>query len=183
MRQNAPMASSRVRTANYSPEARRRLGDAVAKAREALGMSRPRLVAASAKAGIVLNTKSLELVETGQPGVGQSFLYALGRFLPGWTEDTPRQILDGDDAPPLTPPIVGDDEVVPEKHRKVIAMSDRELAERIVDIAEDSPEAAKQYAEDALRIRREYAGRSVRIVADGAPNAPVQSTKVTKSDT
>jgi hypothetical protein len=93
------MASSRVRTANYSAEARQRLGDAAAKAREALGMSRPQLVSAAAEAGVVLNKKSLELVETGQPGVGQSFLFALGRFLPNWTEDTARKILDGDAVP------------------------------------------------------------------------------------
>jgi len=158
------MASSRVRTANYPPEARKRLGDAVAKAREALGKSRPQLVAAAAEAGVVLNKKSLELVETGQPGVGQSFLYALGRFLPNWTEDTARQILEGDDAPSAAADFVSSE--IPEKHRKIIAMSERELAERIVDIAEDSPEAAKLYAEDALRIRREHAERSGRIVAE-----------------
>lgn len=165
MRHNAPMASSRVRTANYPPEARQRLGDAVAKAREALGMSRPQLVAAAATIDIVLNKKSLELVETGQPGVGQSFLYALGRFLPNWTEDTPRQILEGKSAPATAPAAVAVADI-PEKHRKIIEMSERELAERIVDIAEDSPEAAKRYAEDALRIRREHAERSGRIVVE-----------------
>jgi hypothetical protein len=164
MRHNAPMASSRVRTANYPPEARKRLGDAVAKAREALGMSRPQLVAAAAAEGIALNKKSLELVETGQPGVGQSFLYALGRFLPSWSEDTARQILEGELPPSTSPSDVTTE--IPEKHRKIIAMSERELAERIVDIAEDSPEAAKLYAEDALRIRREHAERSGRIVAE-----------------
>ena len=164
MRHNAPMASSRVRTANYSPEARQRLGDAAAKAREALGMSRPQLVAAAAAAGVVLNKKSLELVETGQPGVGQSFLFALGRFLPNWTEDTPRKILEGGSAPTAAPPAVATE--IPEKHRKIIAMTDRELAERIVDIAEDSPAAAVSYAQDALRIRREHAERSGRIVVE-----------------
>ncbi|WP_410633307.1 hypothetical protein [Amycolatopsis sp. cmx-4-83] len=158
------MASNRVRTANYAPEARNRLGDAVTKAREALGMSRPQLVAAAAAVGVVLNKKSLELVETGQPGVGQSFLYALGRFLPNWTEETPRQILEGDASPATSASTDAAD--VPEKHRKIIGMSERELAERIVDIAEDSPEAAKRYAEDALRIRREYAERSGRIVVE-----------------
>jgi hypothetical protein len=127
-------------------------------------MSRPQLVAAAAAADIVLNKKSLELVETGQPGVGQSFLFALGRFLPNWTEDTPQQILEGADPPPTM--IAQVEPEIPEKHRKIIAMSERELAERIVDIAEDSPEAAKRYAEDALRIRRQHAEQSGRIVAD-----------------
>jgi hypothetical protein len=158
------MASSRVRTANYSPEARRRLGDAVAKAREALGMSRPQFVAAAAAAGVVLNKKSLELVETGQPGVGQSFLYALGRYLPNWTEDTARQILEGDEAPTATSLSAAVE--IPEKHRKIIGMSERELAERIVDLAETSPSAAISYAQDALRIRREHVERSGRIVVE-----------------
>lgn len=127
-------------------------------------MSRPQLVAAAAAAGIVLNKKSLELVENGQPGVGQSFLFALGRFLPNWSEDTARGILEGGSAPPTFSAPTGTE--VSEKHRKIIEMSERELAERIVDIAEDSPEAARRYAEDALRIRREHAERNGRIVAE-----------------
>ncbi|MEU7787723.1 hypothetical protein [Amycolatopsis sp. NPDC049159] len=166
------MPSSRLRTANYSPEARQRLGDAVTKAREALSMSRPQLVAAAATAGVALNKKSLELVETGQPGVGQSFLYALGRFLPAWTEDTPRMILEGDDAPSSTPLAVSSHAApgavadVPEKHRRIIAMTERELAERIVEIAEVNPDAAVSYAEDALRIRREHASPGAGIVVE-----------------
>ncbi|MEV6879150.1 hypothetical protein [Amycolatopsis sp. NPDC051128] len=95
------MAGKRLRTANYSAEARARLGDAVTKAREAAGYQyRPPFVHAAKAAGIKLNVRSLELLEQGDPGVGQSILFAVGRALPGWTEDTPRVILEDGPIPP-----------------------------------------------------------------------------------
>lgn len=91
----------RVSTTNYAPEARRRLAEAVVLARTAAGYPfRPGFVAAARG----VNAKSLELLERAQPGVGQKFLHALARALPGWREDTPREILEGGDAPPLASP-------------------------------------------------------------------------------
>ncbi|WP_432846032.1 hypothetical protein ACQPXB_36170 [Amycolatopsis sp. CA-161197] len=95
------MATDRVRTANYSPEARARLAAAVLAAREATGKSRPQFVKAAKEAGIKLNVRSLELVENGDPGVGHTFLIALGQALPNWTERTPRLVLEGGQIPPV----------------------------------------------------------------------------------
>jgi hypothetical protein len=83
-----------VRTGVYPQDARWRLADAVKKAREAAGYrSRPAFYKA---AGI--GKRSLENVESMEPGaasVGESVLHAIGRALPGWTEDTPRIVLEG----------------------------------------------------------------------------------------
>jgi hypothetical protein len=157
MRQNARMATGRVRTANYSDSARTQLGEAVLKAREALGMSRPQLITAAAKAGVTLNKKSLELVETGQPGVGQSFLYALGRFLPNWTEDTAKAILEGG-----TPPTADSaDGSVKTEHlsaarRRLVEMTAEELVARVLELAEAvGQKAAADFLQNAMEIRRE----------------------------
>lgn len=96
MRDYAPVATRRLRTANYDDVARQRLGDAFAKAREAAGY---RTTAAFGRAAGIRSTASLEWLERGRPGVGQSILFAVGRFMPGWTEDTPRAILEGGDVP------------------------------------------------------------------------------------
>ncbi|MGH3516208.1 MAG: hypothetical protein ACRDQ7_02070, partial [Haloechinothrix sp.] len=55
-----------------------------------------------------ISVRSLNSLESGDPGVGQSILFAVGRALPNWTEDTPKMILEGgpipstatDEAPP-----------------------------------------------------------------------------------
>ncbi|KFU80986.1 hypothetical protein SAMN04489729_4842 [Amycolatopsis lurida] len=86
-----------LRTANYSATARQRLGVAVRQARQAAGFKfRPKF---ADKYGI--NKRSLELLEGGEPGVGETILFAVGRALPGWTEDTPREILEGGPIPPI----------------------------------------------------------------------------------
>lgn len=159
MRQNARMATSRVRTANYSTEARERLGEAALKAREALGFSRPQLIAAAANIGVTLNKKSLELVEKGQPGVGQSFLFALGRFLPNWTEDTAKAILEGE-PPPTTGPV----EVVtsPVRHewsaaerQKMRDMPWTEVREMYELFLEKSRYLAEVWMREVIRVKAE----------------------------
>jgi hypothetical protein len=90
------MPPRRVRTAAYPPEARARLGDAVAKAREAAGFKSRTSFARWAS---IKSMRSLDMVENGEPGVGQTILFAIGRALPGWNEDTPRTILEGGPAP------------------------------------------------------------------------------------
>jgi hypothetical protein len=69
----------------------------VGKAREAAGW-KWRTDFAKACGGI--NVRSIELLEAGEPGVGQTILYAIGRTLPNWTEDTPKIILEGGPIPP-----------------------------------------------------------------------------------
>ena len=156
MRHNARMATGRVRTANYSSEARDRLGEAVLKAREALSLSRPQFVASAAKAGITLNKKSLELVESGQPGVGQSFLFALGRALPNWNEDTPKAILEGAPAPSVREAAPPDTSEVSAARMRIIAMSHAEIAMRIAEVAElQGAEAAGELFERIRVIRSE----------------------------
>jgi hypothetical protein len=165
MRQNARMAGSRVRTADYSATARQRLGDAALKAREALGMSRPAMVDAAAAAGIKLNKKSIELIETGQPGVGQSMLYALGRFLPNWTEDTPRIILESEDGPiPPTATALPAQPAQPaapyefsaEARARMISMTMREVLAFVEhELISRGEEAADRAFDEIARVRRE----------------------------
>lgn len=157
------MDGNRVRTANYPAQARARLGEAALKARLALNLSRPQLVAAAAKLGIVLNKKSLELVESGQPGVGQTFLYALGRFLPNWTEDTARVVLEGGDVPPTTTslPTPGDSQPAPyefsaEARARMISMTMREVLTFVEhELISRGEEAADRAFDEIARVRRE----------------------------
>lgn len=168
MREHACVATTRLRTANYTEHQRRRLGEAAVQAREAMGLSRPQFVKAAKAAGITLNVRSLELVESGDPGVGQSFLFALGRMIPTWTQDTPRVILEGGKIPALPEP--GAVRTPAERaesppyewsastRRRLIAMSQREVAQ-VVDHAtmmfgEDAGELA--YA-SIMRLREEAA--------------------------
>lgn len=51
-----------------------------------------------------LNLRSVDKLENGEPGVGQSILFAAARHLSNWTEDTPREILEGGDPPPVASP-------------------------------------------------------------------------------
>lgn len=84
----------RPHTKLYDKTARVRLGLAVARAREAAGYQfRP----AFEKAAGVGST-SLWKLENGDP-VGPLVYEAVARALPGWNEDTPRQILEGESAP------------------------------------------------------------------------------------
>jgi hypothetical protein len=92
-----------LRTADYSDEARARLGQAVAQARRAAGYEkRPSFVDATD-----VRIRSLEAVEAGEPTVGVIVLErigrALGRLYRDWNADTPRVILEGGPVPAHEP--------------------------------------------------------------------------------
>lgn len=89
------MTARKLRTADYPDDARKRLGLAVADAREALGFKFRPPFAKHAKIAL----RSLVDLETGKPGVGEANLKAVARALPNWTEDTPRIILEGGPIP------------------------------------------------------------------------------------
>jgi hypothetical protein len=94
VRHDVPVARQRVHTREFSAEARERLGLAITRAREASGHPyRPSFARAAG-----LSVRSIVNLETGNP-VGPSVYEAAARALPGWTEDTPRTILEGGAAP------------------------------------------------------------------------------------
>lgn len=130
-----------MRTANYSYDARKQLGVAVARARAAAGHRwRPSFARA---AGI--GVRSLELIEQGEPGVGQSVLEAIGRALPNWTEDTPGAILEGGPIP-STKPL--DDETI-----RLYAQELRDEYEEAMWSVEDASEGKRWEAIFKRRIR------------------------------
>ncbi|MGH3756189.1 hypothetical protein [Actinophytocola sp.] len=94
---------SNLRTANYSEDARKRLGDAVAQARRAAGHKWRTTFIKEAAIGV----RSLEAVEAHEPTVGVDVLErigrALGRHFRDWNADTPRTILEGGPLPALDP--------------------------------------------------------------------------------
>lgn len=96
VRHDVPMPAQRVHTKEYAAEDRERLGLAVTRAREASGHPyRPSFAKAAG-----LSVRSIVNLETGKP-VGPVVYEAAARLLPGWTEDTPREILDGGAVPDL----------------------------------------------------------------------------------
>lgn len=100
MRDYAAMARTQLRTKDYSVAARKRLGEEVERARRALGY---RYRTDFCRAYGIKNLRGVELLEQGQPGVGQAFLFEVARALPGWDESTPRHVLEGG-APPAPAP-------------------------------------------------------------------------------
>lgn len=90
------MGLRRLSTKNYPESARARLADAVAKGRAAAGFKYRTDFARATDT----NIRSLNMLEAGDPGVGQTVLFAVARALPNWTEDTPREILEGGPVPP-----------------------------------------------------------------------------------
>jgi hypothetical protein len=107
LRQGLPDSASvsprRTRTADFDQSDRVRLAEAVVVARTAAGwpttMDLIRAVGRSQRA--------IYALENGEPTVGQSILQAvgatLGERLQGWHANTPREILEGQPAPPLAP--------------------------------------------------------------------------------
>ncbi len=97
------MSPKNLRTADYSEAARKRLADAVAQARRAIGHQWRTTFAKEAGIGI----RSLEALEAHAPTVGVWVLEqigrALGRHLRDWNANTPRGILEGDPIPSHEP--------------------------------------------------------------------------------
>jgi len=96
------VASPRTRTALYSETRRQDLAAAVIKAREHAGW--PTTVDFIKAVG--RGSRAIYALENAEPTVGQVILHAVGRTLgsrlPGWSQDTPRHILEGNPAPPLS---------------------------------------------------------------------------------
>jgi len=92
-----------LRTADYSEDARKRLAEAVAQARRAIGHRNRTTFAPEAGIGI----RSLEALEAHAPTVGVWVLEqvgrALGRHLRDWNANTPREILEGGPIPSPEP--------------------------------------------------------------------------------
>ncbi|MGH3888369.1 MAG: helix-turn-helix domain-containing protein [Pseudonocardiaceae bacterium] len=91
------MVPLRLSTADYPESARNRLAVAVVRAREAAGLTSQQDLADRAE----VSKRSVVYVEKGEPRVGRKVLEKIGRVLPGWTEDTPREILEGAEPPGL----------------------------------------------------------------------------------
>ena len=161
------VSRKQLRTADYTDQARARLADAVTKARTAASYPfRTDLVIAAKAAGEKLSLRSLQAVESGESGVGQAVLFALGRLLPNWTEDTPRIILEGGPIPPTmrTPVDAPTDPLgvgVPfRSDEELIAMSAEQLARYYVQIDRaHGREAADDTVFRALTVRRDAARR------------------------
>ena len=123
MREDARMGTARASTGDYPEDARKRLGDAVMRAREAAGFPyRPGFANAVGR-----SVRSILKIESGDP-VGPALYTAVGRFLPGWDEDTPIQILTGS-APPTPRPMpepseTPDAEPVPASDLRAVAVYD-----------------------------------------------------------
>lgn len=102
MRDHADVPSRKqLRTRNYPAEARAALGKAVEDARVAAGF---RFRTDFCRAHGIKSYRSLEMLEQGDPGVGQAFLFEVADALPGWTRDTPRIVLEGGEPPSTTAP-------------------------------------------------------------------------------
>ncbi|WP_156365475.1 hypothetical protein [Sciscionella sediminilitoris] len=153
------MATRRLRTADYSAEARARLGEAVTNQREADGYKfRP---AFARVAGVSL--RSLAAVEQGEAGVGATNLRAIGRALSTWDESTAQVVLDGGPIPATavaTTPAVEHDEMEPQD----------EYEQMIVDSSLSKREKRKLLRgyRDALQEER----RMLRGVDHRHPNSP-----------
>lgn len=130
-----------VRTGDYPPEDRLRLGHEVVKARIAAGYRyRTDLADAIKKAGGKVSLRSLQALETGDASVGQAVLFAAVSVLPGWTADTPKAILEGE-----APPADQDDTRPPDD--EIIAMDSTVLAYWFIQLVDTH---GKKRAEDAL---------------------------------
>ncbi|MFJ8913398.1 hypothetical protein [Amycolatopsis sp. NPDC102389] len=166
------MANGRTRTANYSETARRRLGDAVAIARQAAG-HKWRTTFAREHEG--LNVSSLELLENGKPGVAEAVLVAVGRALPNWNEDTARVILEGGPIPPTAGP-AGPPSAKPHRahewsasfRARVLETSDEDhLAEARRIRMEDGRLAQLNYLKAVFEIKAEAAEAAAALDDEG----------------
>jgi hypothetical protein len=163
LRHSARVATRKLRTADYSEEARQRLGTAVAAAREAAGHRwRPSFAKA---AGI--STRSLTALEIGEPTVGKTALIAVGRALAdqGWDEETPRAILEGGPTPPLR-------HVSAEAPRVDVVTPDEKIRQHFRELWDASPDEETFYrvlAEELAKVRaaRGNDTPSVRPTAEG----------------
>lgn len=157
------MASPRTRTALYSEKARQALAEAVIKAREQAGWA----TTVEFIKAVGRGARAIYALENAEPTVGQVILHAVGRTLgtrlAGWSQDTPRDILEGNPPPPLAlaspepdPAPVSQDEEEPwtEEDEKVYdalaaLVGPHRLRHRIVREIEE--EARLRYAAEQTR--------------------------------
>lgn len=157
VRYGACVAVTRPHTRDYSPEARQRLGLAVQRAREAMG---PHPYRPSFANLIGKSVRSLVKLEAGDP-VGPTVYEAAADHLPGWTRDTPKAILEGGEAPPLQDAPADDEAPVSAARQRIIEMTEVEIAERIVEMAElRGVEAAGELLRSINQIRSEARQRT-----------------------
>lgn len=161
VRHHASMGALRPHTKDYPTDARERLGLAVQRAREAADFPfRPAFAEATG-----IGMTSLVKLERGKP-VGPLVYETVARQLPDWTEDTPRVILEGGPIPDPAPRATKETEVpdtreMSEARRRLVQMSNTELALRIAEVAEvQGGEAAGELLERILAIRAEARQRT-----------------------
>lgn len=128
------MGALRPHTKDYPTDARERLGLAVQRAREAADYPfRPAFAKATG-----IGMTSLVKLERGQP-VGPLVYETVARQL-GWTEDTPRVILEGGPIPDPMPRAreteAPSTTEMSEARSRLVKMSNTELALRIAEVAE-----------------------------------------------
>lgn len=132
-----------IRTGDYPPEARLRLGQEVVKARIGAGYRyRTDLADAIKSAGGKVGLRSLQALETGDASVGQAVLFAVASVLPRWNEDTPKVILEGGEAPRTGP-----DDAARLSDEEIIAADSRTLGLWFIELADSH---GKERAEDEL---------------------------------
>lgn len=157
VRYGACVAETRPHTRDYSPEARQRLGLAVQRAREAMG---PHPYRPSFATLIGKSVRSLVKLEQGDP-VGPTVYEAAADHLPGWTRDTPKAILEGGDPPPLREATQPEETPVSAARRRIIAMSEEDMAVRIAEMLElQGPVAAGELLRSFIEIRAEARQRT-----------------------
>jgi hypothetical protein len=153
VRHAACVSMRRLSTKEYSTDARERLALAHTRAREAAGYpSRPKYAAAVPDVGL----RSIVKIEQADP-VGQLVLEATARFLPGWTEETPRIILEGGPIPPVKVGAGPAESADDEEERLILALTKLDV----------SPETiAKAVREHRARSDQKQGGAAIRQVSD-----------------
>lgn len=110
VRHDSRVADTRPPTRTFTDEARKTMGLAVQRAREAAG--HPNRPSFSLLAGPPLGVRSLLKLESGRP-VGAAVYEAAGRtlglLLETWSEDTPLRILNGEPPPQNVRRVAGED--------------------------------------------------------------------------
>jgi hypothetical protein len=162
LRHSAWVTDRKLRTAEYSQEARTRLGAAVTAARVGAGYKfRPPF---AKFAGVSL--RSLVDLEQGKPGVGEANLLAVSAALPNWTEDTPRVILEGGPVPPIptqetdsTPPRTPHEWSADER-AQMGAMTMDEVLATYSELRKRSEYFALSWLDEATRVQREKTGHA-----------------------
>lgn len=144
VRNDAPVPPHRVSTSDYTEDARLRLAAAVTRARTTAGWMRRKDAAEHAD----ISLRSIAKLESGEPNVGWRVLEAIGRALPGWTEDTPRLILEGGEPPSISESPSEPAEKEPPPNR----LSERER-QLLVEL--DSLEWTPQEIAEALDVLRQ----------------------------